>query len=118
MTICSPKHLYDKLQSFGVIVKGAVDRISHLWLVMQRKEIIMTYKEKINELYKIYVLKSIAYTKLIPEVYLLNKFDGSEILDKMELAKNEFETAVNNFHTFLIFCKENDASLNDVCVHN
>lgn len=51
----------------------------------------MTYKEKINDLYKIYVLKSIAYTKLIPEVYLLNKFSESGMLDKMELAKTEFE---------------------------
>lgn len=68
----------------------------------------MTYQEKHNELQKLFSEKFDIYEKFQRELSL-GKGESVEFL----MAKSEFDKGSNDFQTFLILSKENNASPND-----
>lgn len=64
----------------------------------------MTYKEKLDELQKLFSEKFDAYEKFHKELSLENKES-----DESSTAKSEFEKASNDFQAFLIMFKDNNA---------
>jgi hypothetical protein len=68
----------------------------------------MTYQEKHDELQKLFSEKFDVYEKFQKELS-----SGNDESDKFLIAKSEFEKASNDYQTFLIMFKDNNAFPNE-----
>ncbi len=66
----------------------------------------MTYKEKLEELYKIFAEKSQTVLKADNTISETNGFGDINAMTDYQKADIEFKIAANNYHNFVSYCKK------------